>query len=94
MMNGLDYVKKSRNNTAINYINPYDEMIKDAKKMIKQYINQYENDIEYEFDVNSVNYIKDEIIKQKLKPFMNQFMNTQNKRILCIIIKFLMMMIQ
>ena len=71
---GLDYVKNvlNRNNTTqdetpINYVNPYDEMIKDAEKMIKQYINQYEYDIDYEFDVNSVDDIKDEIIKQEIE---------------------------
>jgi hypothetical protein len=71
---GLDYVKNvlNRNNTTqqekqINYINPYDEMIKDAEKMIKQYINQYEYDIDYEFDVNSVDDIKDEIIKKEIE---------------------------
>jgi hypothetical protein len=71
---GLDYVKKflNRNNKIpdekpINYINPYDEMIKDAEKMIKQYINQYEYDIDYEFDVNSVDDIKDEMIKKEIE---------------------------
>ena len=71
---GLDYVKSvlNRNNTTqqekpINYINPYDEMIKDAEKMIKQYINQYEYDIDYEFDVNSVDDVKDEIIKREIE---------------------------
>ena len=71
---GLDYVKNvlNRNNTTqdetpINYVNTYDEMIKDAEKMIKQYINQYEYDIDYEFDVNSVDDIKDEIIKQEIE---------------------------
>jgi hypothetical protein len=71
---GLDYIKKflNRNNKIqdekpINYINPYDEMIKDAEKMIKQYINQYEYDIDYEFDVNSVDDIKDEMIKKEIE---------------------------
>ena len=71
---GLDYVKNvlNRNNTTqdetpINYVNPYDEMIKDAEKMIKQYINQYEYDIDYEFDVNSVDDIKDERIKNEIE---------------------------
>ncbi len=58
---GLDNVLKRNNTTQeetpINYVNPYDEMIKDAEKMIKQYINQYEYDIDYEFDVNSVDDI-------------------------------------
>ena len=35
--------------------------------MIKQYINQYEYDIDYEFDVNSVDDIKDERIKQEIE---------------------------
>jgi hypothetical protein len=50
---GLDYVKNvlNRNNKMedekpINYVNPYDKMIKDAEKMIKEYINQYEHNIE------------------------------------------------
>ena len=53
--------------TPINYVDPYDEMIKDAEKMIKQYINQYEYDIDYEFDVNSVDDIKDEKIKREVE---------------------------
>ena len=71
---GLDYVKNAlnRNNTTqqekpINYINPYDEMIKNDENMIKPYINQYEYDIDYEFDVNSVDDIKDEIIIQEIE---------------------------
>jgi hypothetical protein len=83
---GWDYVKNDlyRNNRTerekpINYINPYDEMNKNYKKMIKHYINQYEYDIDYEFDEISVDVIKDEIIKKKLNPFINQLMNTQKK---------------
>jgi hypothetical protein len=71
---GLDYVKNTlnRNNTTqqeiqIDYINPYDEMIKNDEKMIKQYINQYEYDIDYEFDVNSVDDIKNERIKHEIE---------------------------
>jgi len=37
-------------------------MIKDAEKMIKEYINQYEYSIDYEFDVESVDDVKDETI--------------------------------
>ena len=44
---GLDYVKSVLNghNQIINYINPYDEMIKNDEKMIKEIINQYEHPI-------------------------------------------------
>ncbi len=42
-------------------------MMKNDEKMIKQYINQYEYDIDHEFDVNSVDDIKDEIIKQEIE---------------------------
>jgi hypothetical protein len=42
-------------------------MIKKNAKMIKQYFNQYEYDIDYEFDVNSVDDIKDERIKQEIE---------------------------
>jgi hypothetical protein len=42
-------------------------MIKNDEKMIKQYINQYEYDIDYEFDVNSVDDIKDERTKQEIE---------------------------
>ena len=71
---GLEYVKNvlNRNNTTqdetpINYINPYDKMIKDAEKMIKEYFNQYEYSIDYEFDVESVDDIKDETIKNEIE---------------------------
>ncbi len=40
--------------------------------MIKQYINQYK----YDIDVNSVDDIKDEIIKHEIE---SQLMNTQKK---------------
>ncbi len=70
----IDYVKSvlNINNTSqqekpINYINPYDEMIKDAEKMNKQCINQNEYDIDYEFDVNSVDDVKDEILKNEIE---------------------------
>ncbi len=42
-------------------------MIKNDEKMIRQYINQYEYDIDHEFDVNYVDDIKDEIIKQEIE---------------------------
>ncbi len=71
---GLDYVKNvlNRNNKMedekqINYVNPYDKMIKDAEKMIKEYINQYEYSIDYEFDVESVDDVKDETIKNEIE---------------------------
>jgi hypothetical protein len=51
----------------INYVNPYDKMIKDAEKMIKEYINQYEYSIDYEFDVESVDDVKDETIKNEIE---------------------------
>jgi hypothetical protein len=76
---GLSYVKtilnrNDRNNAPIephedkpiNYINPYDEMIKNDEKMIKEYFNQYEYDIDYEFDVNTVDDIKNERIKDEV----------------------------
>ena len=73
---GLDYVKKvlNRNNIidvstedeVINYINPYDEMIKTDEKTIKEIINQYEYYIDYEFDVDSVDDIKDERTKNEI----------------------------
>ena len=84
---GLDYVKNVLNRESvfdvkkltenkhvdiIQYVNPYDEMIKDAEKMIKEYINQYEYDQDYamyetegyEFNVDDV---KDEKIKNNIK---------------------------
>ena len=71
---GLDYVKKvlSRNNTTqvetpTNYVNPYDEMIKNAENMVKELFNQYEYNIDYEFDVDSVDDIKDEKIKNEIE---------------------------
>ena len=71
---GLEYVKNvlNRNNTTqvetpINYVNPYDKMIKDAEKMIKEYFNQYEYSIDYEFDVESVDDVKDETIKNEIE---------------------------
>jgi hypothetical protein len=97
---GLDYVKKvlNRNNTTqdetpINYINPYDKMIENAEKMIKEYINQYEYSIDYEFDVESVDDIKDEKIKNEIeslyksideyteqKTIIDNKFNVQNKK--------------
>ena len=70
----LDYVKSvlNRNNASphedkpINYINPYDEMIKNDEKMIKEYFNQYEYDTDYEFDVKSVDDIKNKRIKDEI----------------------------
>ena len=71
---GLDYVKKvlNRNNTTqvetpINYVNPYDKMIKNTEKMVKELFNQYEYNIDYEFDVDSVDDIKDEKIKNEIE---------------------------
>jgi hypothetical protein len=42
-------------------------MIKNDVRMIKQYIYHYEYDIDYEFDVNSVNDIQDDRIKQEIE---------------------------
>ncbi len=39
---------------------------KNDEKMIKRYINQYEYDIDYEFDENSVDDIKMKKIKQEI----------------------------
>ena len=58
--------KITEDEKPLNYINPYDEMIKNDEKMIEQYINQYEYDIDYEFDINSVDDIKDEMIKKEI----------------------------
>ncbi len=56
-------------------------MIKNDKKMIKQYINQYEYDIDYEFDVNSVDDIKDESIKQEVESLYKSIdVNLMNAR--------------
>ena len=65
---GLDYVKSVLNghNQIINYINPYDEMIKNDEKMIKEIINQYEYDTDYEYDINTVYDILD-YVKSVLK---------------------------
>jgi hypothetical protein len=48
----------------INYINTYDEMIKNDKKMNTIYFNQYEYVRDYELDVTSVDDIKNERIKK------------------------------
>ena len=52
---GIDYVKNVLNGPEeiINYVNPYDQLIKDDKKMIKEIINQYEYDTDYEFDIKN-----------------------------------------
>ena len=71
----LDYVKSvlNRNNASpqedktINYINPYDEMIKNDEKMIKEYFNQYEYDTDYELDIKTVDDIKDEDVKEEIQ---------------------------
>ena len=41
-------------------------MIKNDEKTIKEIINQYEYDIDYDFDVESVDDIKDEKIKNEI----------------------------
>jgi hypothetical protein len=75
---GLNYVKSCLNkndkydysqieNKTINYINPYDKEIKDSEKMIQDIINQYEYDTDYEFDINSVDDIKDDRVKNEIK---------------------------
>ena len=75
---GLNYVKSCLNkndkydysqieNKTINYVNPYDKEIKDSEKMIQDIINQYEYDIDYEFDINSVDDIKDDRVKNEIK---------------------------
>ncbi len=38
-----------------------------AEKMIKEYFNQYEYSIDYEFDVESVDDVKDETIKNEIE---------------------------
>ena len=42
-------------------------MIKDTEKMVKEIFNQYEYNIDYEFDVDSVDDIKDEKIKNEIE---------------------------
>jgi hypothetical protein len=42
-------------------------MIKDAERMIKEYMNRYEYNTDYEFDVNSIDDIKDEMIKKEIE---------------------------
>jgi hypothetical protein len=64
----IDYVKTilNRNHASsqpqedkqINYIYPYDEMIKDNEKMIDGCFNQSEYDTDHELDVKSVDDIK------------------------------------
>ena len=70
---GLDYVKSclNKNNEHdvtfdVNYINPYDEMIKADEKSIQEIINQYEYNIDYEYDVNSVDDIKDDTKRDEI----------------------------
>ena len=70
---GLEYVKSclNKNNDTvedkvIDYVNPYDELIKSNEKMIKDIINQYEYDTDYEFDVETVDDIKDERKKNEI----------------------------
>ncbi len=63
----MDYVKSvlNRKNTSqqedneINSINPYDDMIKNDEKMIKEDLNQYEYDTDYECDIDTVYNIVD-----------------------------------
>ena len=70
---GLDYVKKflNRDNAKIqdenpiNYINPYDEMIKDAERMIKEYINRYEYNTDLKKEIESLYKSIDEYTNQK-----------------------------
>ena len=92
---GLNYVKSCLNkndkydysqieNKTINYVNPYDKEIKDSEKMIQDIINQYEYDIDYEFDINSVDDIKDDRVKNEIKSAFlikqyNEFLNKKNK---------------
>ena len=84
---GLDYVKSILNRESIydakkstenkhvvitQYDNPYNEMIKNAEKMITQYINQYEYDEDYAmYDIEgyvfNVDDVKDEKIKNNIE---------------------------
>ncbi len=41
-------------------------LIKNDKKMIKEYFNQYEYDTDYEFDVDTVDDIKNERMKDEV----------------------------
>ena len=68
-------------------------MIENAETMIKEYINRYEYSIDYEFDVESVDDIKDETIKNEIeslyksideyteqKTIIDNKFNVQNKK--------------
>ncbi len=48
-------------------------MIKNAEKMVKELFNQYEYNIDYEFDVDSVDDIKDEKIKNEIESLSGLF---------------------
>ena len=57
---GIDYVKTIlKKGKVINYVNPYEDEIKYNEKMIKEIINQYEYDTDYECDINTVYDIVD-----------------------------------
>ena len=86
---GLDYVKKvlNRNNIidvntedkVINYINPYDEMIKSDKTTIKEIIKQYENKKDDEFIVDSEDDIEDDIKDVSLYKSIKEY-NDETKK--------------
>ena len=42
-------------------------MIKNDEKMIKEIINQYEYDTDYEFVINTIDDIKDEDVKEEIQ---------------------------
>jgi hypothetical protein len=79
---GIDYVKKFLDRLPLDidinekiYIksvqcnektNPYDELIKDDEKTIENIMNQYEYDIDYEFNIQTIDDIKDEDVRQEI----------------------------
>ena len=46
-------------------------MIKECKGLIKDYINQYEDAIDYEYDINSLDDIKDDLIRNEIESLNN-----------------------
>ena len=53
-------------------------MIKNDEKMIKEIINQYEYDTDYEFVINTIDDIKDEDVKEEIEELYESI--DENKR--------------
>ena len=82
---GIDYVKNVLNGPEeiINYVNPYDQLIKHDEKMIKEIVNQYEYDTDYEFVINTIDDIKDEDLREDIKELYESIdENTKQKEIM------------